>query len=166
MWGGSTANPIVKKAVRERKTGERGARSTFSRAQRVPVSEEGTLSHARVNSKSVRGATEGARVVAGAVCVDAGARVGSLGGSTAADTGTSRVLNTVSFPDMRKIPPPTRPADFASRTCLASLNDAGVGFGAAGTGGAVFPSGGRTRELMGFKRRSSLLPVGCVTLGG
>ena len=137
----------------------------------MPVSEGGMLSHARVNSKSVRGAAEGARVVAGTVCVGAGAGVdvGFLNGSATADAGTSRVLNTVSFPDIRKIPPPTRPADFASRTCFASLNDAGVGFGTgagAGAGGADFPSGGRTRELMGFKRRSSLAPVGCVTVGG
>lgn len=133
----------------------------------MPVSEGGMLSHARVNSKSVRGAAEGARVVAGTACVGAGAGAGAgfLSGSATADAGTSRVLNTVSFPDIRKIPLPTRPADFASRTCLASLNDAGVGFG-AGAGGADFPSGGRTRELMGFKRRSSLAPVGCVTVGG
>jgi hypothetical protein len=87
-------------------------------------------------------------------------------------------LNTVSFPDMRKIPPPTRPTDFASRTCLASLNDAGAGFGAAGAGagaiGAEFPSrggdrveGGWTtrRELTGFKRISSPLLLGWVTMG-
>jgi hypothetical protein len=160
----------------EKESTERGEGTrTFSRAQRVAVSEDGMLSHARVNSKSVRGAAEGARVAAGAVCVDAGVGAGSLGGwsATAADAGTSRVSNTVSFPDMRKIPPPTRPADFASRTCLASLNDAGVGFGATGAGagviGADFPSGEgwRTRrELMGFKRRSSPSPVDWVTTGG
>ena len=127
------------------------------------VSEEGMLSHARVNSKRVSGAAEGA-----------GAGAGSLGRLV---TGTSRVLNTVSFPDMRKIPPPTRPTDFASRACLASLKDEGVGFGAAGAGvgaavgaiGTDFPSGGgggaeegwRTRrELMGFKRISSPPPDG------
>lgn len=127
------------------------------------------LSHARVNSKRVSGAAEGARVAAGA---DAG----SLGTSR---TGTSRVLNTVSFPDMRKIPPPTRPTDFASRACLASLKDEDVGVGAAGAGagaiGADFPSGGcggvgedwtTRRELMGFKRRSSSPPVGWVMMGG
>jgi len=145
----------------------------FSRAQRVVVSEDGMLSHARVNSKRVSGAADGARVAVGA-------GAGSLGRSA---TGTSRVLNTVSFPDMRKIPPPTRPTDFASRACLASLKDEGVGFGAAGAGagagagaiGADFPSGWggdveegwRTRrELMGFKRRSSSPPVGWVMMGG
>jgi len=74
---------------------------------------------------------------------------------------------------MRKMPPPMRPADFASRACFASLNDAGVGFcvagvragAGAGTGGAAavgvgFPSGGggvegdSTRELMGLRRVS------------
>lgn len=137
------------------------------------VSEEGMLSHARVNSKRVSGAAEGARVAAGT-------GAGSLSRSA---TGTSRVLNTVSFPDMRKIPPPTRPTDFASRACLASLKDEGVGFGAAGAGvgagaGAIkanFPSGGgggveegwRTRrELIGFKRRSSSPPVRWVMMGG
>jgi hypothetical protein len=117
-------------------------------------------SHARVNSKSVHGAASGARVAA-----DAGVRVGSLGGSTTVGAGTSRVLNTVFFSDTRKMPPPTRPADFASRTCLASLNDVSVGFGTAGAGaggiGVDFSSGGgggvegvwRTRrELMGFSR--------------
>jgi hypothetical protein len=134
----------------------------------VVVSKDGMLSHARVNSKRESGAAEGARVAAGA-------DVGSLRRSA---TGTSRVLNTVSFPDMRKIPPPTRPTDFASRACLASLKDEGVGFGAAGAGagviGANFPSGWggdveedwRTRrELMGFKRRSSSPPVGWVMMG-
>lgn len=139
-------------AVREERRGGEGVTRTFSRAQRVAVSEEGMLSHARVNSKSVRGGAKGARVAAGTACAgggtgaDADAGVGSLGGSATAGAGTSRVLNTVSFPDMRKIPPPTRPADFASRTCLASMKDAGVGFGAAGAEagamGANFPSGG------------------------
>lgn len=155
---------------------------TFSRVQRAPVSEDGMLSHARVNSKSVRGATKGSRVVvagSGGVGV---VRDGSLGGGglASAGVGTSRVSNTVSFPVMRKIPPPTRPADFASRTCLASLNDVGIGFGTAGAGGfgvVDFPSGGGAgggvvevwetrRELMGFRRRSLLLLVGWVIMCG
>ena len=127
------------------------------------------LSHARVNSKSVHGAADPAAVDAG---------VGTLGGSVTTGAGTSRVLNTVSFPDTRKIPPPTRPTDFASRACLASLNDAGVGFGAAGAGagtgtgfaseggGGVEEGWGTRRELMGFKRMSSSPPVGWVTMGG
>lgn len=136
------------------------------------------LSHARVNSKSVRGAAKGACVAADTAGVDAGVRVGSLGGSATAGAVTSRVLNTVSFPDIRKIPPPTRPADFASRTCLASLNDgtAGAGAGAGGIG-VDFPSGGgggggvegvweTRRELMGFSRRSLSSLVGWVTTGG
>lgn len=136
------------------------------------------LSHARVNSKSVRGAAGTTRARDGAGADVAG--VGSLGGSATAGAVTSHVLNTVLFPDMRKIPPPTRPTDFASRACLASLNDdAGVGFDAAGAGagfiGADFPSGGgggveggwtTRRELTGFKRRSSPLPLGWVTMGG
>jgi hypothetical protein len=161
-------------------------RRTLSRAQRAPVSEEGMLSHARVNSKSVRGAAEGARVAAGSGAgagVDTGVLVGSLGGSATTGGGTSRVLNTVSFPDMRKIPPPTRPADFASRSCLASLNDdVSVGFGTAGSGaGSIgvdfpFPSKGggggvegvleTRRELMGFSRRSLSSLVSWVTTGG
>jgi hypothetical protein len=86
----------------------------------------------------------------------------------------------VSFPDTRKIPPPTRPADFASRTCLASLNDVSVGFGTADAGGigVDFPSGGggggggvegvweTRRELMGFSRRLLPSPIGWVTMGG
>jgi hypothetical protein len=149
------------------------------------------LSHARVNSKSVRGAAKGARVAADIACagggigagagVDAGVRVGSLCGSgsaTAAGVGTLRVSNTVSSPDMRKIPPPTRPADFASRTCLASLNDVSVGFGTAGAGGigVDFSSGDggagvegvweTRRELMGFSRRSLSSLVSWVTMGG
>ena len=152
-------------------------RRTFSRAHRASVSEEGMLSHARVNSKSVRGAADTVCVGDGA---GAGVRVGSLVGSATAGTSTSRVLNTVSFPDTRKIPPPTRPADFTSRACLASLNDAGVGFGTAGAGGigVEFASGGggaggcvegvweTRRELMGFNRRSVLSPVGWVIMGG
>jgi len=150
----------------------------------VPVSEEGILSNARVNSKSVRGATKGAQVTAGAACagdvdvtgVDVDTGVGSFGGSATVGAGTSRVLNTVSLPDMRKIPPPTCPADFASRTCLASLNDAGVGFGEAEAGagegaiGVDFPSEGgdweTRRELMGFKRISLSVLVGWVMTGG
>jgi hypothetical protein len=159
-------------------------RRTFSRAQRALVSEEGMLSHVRVNSKRVRGVTEGAPVAAGTPCAggNAGVRVGSLGGSATAGAGTSRVLKTVSFPDMRKIPPPTSPADFASRTCLASLNDVGVGFdtAGAGTGGIVvdFSSEGggggggvegvweTRRVLMGFRRTSLSLLVSWVTTGG
>jgi hypothetical protein len=160
-------------------------RRTFSRAQRAPVSEEGMLSHARVNSNSVHGAAKGAGVAADIACAGGGAgagvdtcvRVGSFGGSATADGGTSRVLNTVSFPDVRKIPPPTRPADFASRTSLASLNEVSVGFGTAGAGGTGvdFPSGGggggvegvseTRRELMGFSRRSLSSLVGRVTTG-
>lgn len=142
-------------------------------------------SHARVNSKSVRGTAKGARAVADTTCAagaDAGVRVGSLGESATAGAGTSRVLITVSFPDVRKIPPPTRPTDFASRTCLASLNDVGVGFGTAGADadaggiGVEFSSGGgggvegvweTRRELMGFSRRSLPSPVvSWVTTGG
>ena len=160
-------------------------RRTFSKAQRAPVSEEGMLSHARVNSKSVRGAAKGARVADDTACaddgigVDAGVRVGSLDGTGSATAGadTSRVLNTVSFPDVRKIPPPTLPADFASRTCLASLNDVGVGFGTVGAGGigVDFPSGGgggvervweTRRELIGFSRRSLSSPANWVRTGG
>jgi hypothetical protein len=108
-------------------------------------------SHARMNSKSVRGgAVSGARNATADVAVDTGAvGVGrtSVGGSSpgaavrflicggsatsegSGGTGTWRVLNTVSFPDTRKMPPPTRPADcFSSRTCFASLNDVGLGF--------------------------------------
>lgn len=141
------------------------------------------LSHARINSKSVRGAAKGSRVAvaggggAGAICE------GSLcgGGSATAGVSTSRVSNTVSFPDMRKIPPPTRPADFASRTCLASLNDVGVGFDTSDAGGfgvVNFPSGDGAdadgvegvwetrRELIGFSRRSLLSLVGWVIMGG
>ena len=161
-------------------------RRTFSKVQRAPVSEEGMPSHARVNSKSVRGAAEGAGITADVACtgggvgVDAGVRVGSLRGSATAGVSTSRVLNTVSFPDTRKIPPPTRPADFASRTCLASLNDVGVGFGTTGAGAGgigveVSSEGGgggvkgiweTRRELMGFSRISLLSPVGWVRTGG
>jgi len=62
------------------------------------------------------------------------------------------------------MPPPTRPTDFASRACFASLNDAGVGFCAAGGCGVdvgvgvgsllvgVGVEGDSTRELMGFRR--------------
>ena len=146
------------------------------------------LFHTRVKSKSVRGAAKGACVSVDTACaggrvgdsVDAGVRVGSLDGSATggAGAGTSRVSNTVFFPDTRKIPPPTRPTDFASRTCLASLNDVGVGFGTAGAGGTGvdFPSGGggggvdwvweTRRELMGFSRRSLSSPVGLVRTGG
>jgi hypothetical protein len=144
----------------------------------VPVSVEGMLSHARVNSKSVRGAARGARVAAAdaGAGADVGVRVGSLGGSATAGAGTSRVSNTVFFSDTRKIPPPTRPADFSSRTCLASLNDVSAGFGTAGAGvdagdiGVEFRSAGgggcaeevweTRRELMGFSRRLLSLPGG------
>lgn len=57
----------------------------------------------------------------------------------------------MSFPDTRKIPPPTRPAFFSSRTCFASLNDdASSGFGI----GPASASAGLEirRELMGLKR--------------
>lgn len=151
---------------------------TFSRAQRAAVSAGGMRSHARVNSKWVSGGAVGeARTDAGGGA-GAGACAGSGGGSATAGKGTSRVLNTVSLPDMRKMPLPTRPTDFAS------LNDAGVGFcvtgaragagvgtgGAAAAGAAVgvgFPSGGggvegdSARELMGFRRVS----VGLGALG-
>jgi hypothetical protein len=151
-------------------------------------------SHARVNSKSVRGgAVTGARnsaadvavgtgaVTAGCGCGVGGASVGgcspgaavsflACGGSTvSAGAGTWRVLNTVSFPDTRKMPPPTRPADcFSSRTCFASLNDVGLGFSPAATpDGVDLESGGAassTRELMTFKR--SFLFVGSVLVEG
>ena len=110
-------------------------------------------SHARVNSKSVRGAS-----VAGAG-VDAGADAGCWGISDAGRVGTPRI---VSLPDIRNMPPPTRPTDFASRACFASLNDAGVGFCVAGGCGVdvgvglslvgVGVVGDSTRELMGFRR--------------
>lgn len=139
------------------------------------------LSHARVNSKSVRGAAKGARVAAvdAGAGADVGLRVGSLGGSATAGAGagTSRVLNTVFLSDTRKIPPPTRPTDFSSRTCLASLNDVSTGFGTAGVGvdaggiGVDFSSAGSgggcaeevwetRRELIGFSRRLLSLPGG------
>lgn len=114
-------------------------------------------SHARVNSKSVRGAS-----VTG-VDADADADAGRWGVSVAGCRRTSRVLITVSLPDMRNIPPPTRPTDFASRACFASLNDAGVEFCVAGGSGVdvggglllvagVDVEGDSTRELMGFRR--------------
>ena len=56
---------------RKRKT----RKGVTRRAQRVPVSEEGKLSSARVNSKSLRRAAESSRVDAGSVCVDPGVRV-------------------------------------------------------------------------------------------
>lgn len=125
-------------------------------------------SHARVNSKSVRGAPL-AGGGAGA-SADAGAGAGWwLGISGAGCARTKRVSITVSLPDMGNMPPPTRPTDFASRACLASLNDAGVGFcvaggcdvdvdGGGGGGGVgslwvgVCVEGDSTRELMGFRR--------------
>ena len=130
-------------------------------------------SHARVNSRSeCRGGT-GAGVGVGcdggadggADDVDPDPRVvgrcvcgcaGSFGVGVGA--GTSRVLKTVSLPDTRKIPPPTRPALFSSRTCFASLNDAGSGFGVVTVSavGADADLGSRDvesrRELMGLKR--------------
>jgi hypothetical protein len=131
---------------------------TFRRDQRDAVSEAGMLSHARVNSKSVRGGT-GAGLGVGcgerADDEDADPEPCVADGGTAGCAGTSRVLKTVSFPDTRKIPPPTRPACFSSRTCFASLNDAGSGFG-VGPGSAAAGLGSRDvesrRELMGFKR--------------
>jgi hypothetical protein len=135
----------------------RGARAV-KRTQRDAVSEAGMLSHARVNSKSVRGGGTGAGLgvscggcaddanVDPEPCVTDGDTAGRAGSFCAV---TSRVLKTVSFPDTRKIPPPTRPAFFSSRTCFASLNDAGPGSAAAGLGSGDVESG---RELMGFKR--------------
>jgi hypothetical protein len=145
------------------------------------------LPHARLNSKSVRGAVGDARDAAADVFVRAGAGVtgwgedaieagwgGSPGmaacifvccGSAASGrAGSSRVLNTVLFPIIRQMPPPPpRPAVIlSSRTCLASLNDAGFGFGAVAEAAATFDgvgfgSGGavsRMREVMAFKRSS------------
>lgn len=114
------------------------------------------LSHARVNSKSVHGAPV-ARADA-----DAGVDAGRWGVSDAGRAGTSRVLITVSLPDTRNMPPPTRPTDFASRACFASLNDVGAAFcvaGGCGIDAGVGSSlvgadveGDSTRELMGFRR--------------
>lgn len=153
-----------------------GRARTFSRAQRAAVSVVGMRSHERVNSKSVRGVAAGvgaARAGAGAGA-DGGARASVGGGGTgdAPGAGTSRDLNTVSLPDMRKMPPPTRPTDFTSRACFASLKDdggsvdfcaveAGAGAG-AGAAGVDFASGGvdvegcSVRELMGFRRSLSV----------
>jgi hypothetical protein len=125
---------------------------TFNKAQRAVVSAAGMRSHARVNSKSVSGTAAAARVG-----VSAGAGTG-VGASGTTGAGTSRVSTTVSLPDMRKMPPPTRPTDFASRVCFASLNDdADVGFwvmgavaGASSVG--VDVGGDNTRELMGFRK--------------
>ena len=124
-------------------------------------------SHARVNSKSVHGAPVARAGADGRV--DAGRR----GVSDAGRAGTSRVLITVSLPDMRNMPPPTRPTDFASRACFASLNDVGAGFcvpGGCGVGvdagvglslvGADV-EGDSTRELMGLRR--SLVDWGALT---
>lgn len=120
------------------------------------MSEAGKQSHARVNSKSVHGAPVSR---AGA---DAGVDGGRWGVSDAGRAGTSRVLITVSLPDTRNMPPPTRPTDFASRACFASLNDVGVGFCVAvgravdvGVGSSLVGAdvgGDSTRELMGFRR--------------
>ena len=142
------------------------------------------LSHGRVNSKSVRGGDTGADLgvgwdrSAGGVTDGADADrepgaadnctcgwAGSLGASVGA--GTSRVFKIVSFPDMRKMPPPTRPAFFSSRTCFAALNDAGSGFGVgpASAVGAAVGLGSRDvesrRELMGLRRSF----VGLVSAG-
>ena len=122
-------------------------------------------SHERVKSKSVRGVAGASGASAG---VDA-ARAGA-GGTGDAGAGTSRDLNTVSLPDMRKMPPPTRPTDFTSRACFASLKDgggsggfcvvgAGAGAGAAGVdlaSGGVDAEGDSVRELMRFRRSSSV----------
>jgi hypothetical protein len=160
------------------------------------VSEAGVLSHARVNSKSVRGAVGGGCNAAVDVAVGAGAGAtgcccdggnggeAGIGGSpvtaagffvcgssaVSARAGTSRVLNAVSFPRIRKMPPPTRPADFfSSRTCFASLNDAGFDFWvAAATSDEDFGSDGgvsNTRELMAFKRSISDCLVSMVDVG-
>jgi hypothetical protein len=122
-------------------------------------------SHERVNSKSVRGV---------AVGVEAARTGDGAGGTGDAGAGTSRDLNTVSLPDMRKMPPPTRPTDFTSRACFTSLKDgggrvgfcvvgagagAGVGTGVAGVdlaSGGVDAGGDRVRELMGFRRSPSV----------
>jgi hypothetical protein len=91
--------------------------------------------HVCGNLKSVHRASEGARVAHNTACagggigVDASDRIGHSGREAAS------VLNAVSFPDVRKIPLPTRPPDFASRTCLASLNDVCDGFSRARAGG-------------------------------
>jgi hypothetical protein len=136
----------------------RGGR-TFRRDQRDAVSVAGMPSHERVNSKSVRGGTRAGLGVGCDGRADAEPRVADKGTGGCAGSfgaGTSRVLKTVSFPDTRNMPPPTRPAFFSSRTCFASLNDAGSGFGvgpgsaaAAGLGSGDVES---RRELMGFKR--------------
>jgi hypothetical protein len=99
------------------------------------------LSHAHINLKSVWSAADTVCIGDGA---SAGVCVGSLGGSATGGTGTSRVLNTVSFLDTQKIPLLTHPADFASHTCLASLNEAGADDGTARAGGigVEFASGG------------------------
>jgi len=126
---------------------------TLSRPQRAAVSEMDMWSHARVNSKSVRGAAGATRAAVSETAAE------SFGGSAAVGAGagtTSRVLKTVSFPDMRKIPPPTRPTDFASRACFASAKDAGFGFCVAGAASGVeFGEGVSVRELMGFRRLPS-----------
>jgi len=147
---------------------------TFSRAQRAAVSAAGMRSHERVNSKSVRGVAAAAAAAAaadiGAARADAGAGSGAragVGGTGDAGAGSSRDLDTVSLPDMWKMPPPTRPTDFTSRACFASLKDDGgsVGFCAdagAGAAGVDLASGGvdaeddSVRELMGFRRSPSV----------
>ena len=115
------------------------------------MSEAGMLSHARVKSKSVR--EGGTRAGVG---VGWGADAGSGGCTGSFGTGTSCVFKTVSFPDTRKMPPPTRPTFFSSRTCFASLNEAGFGVGPASAVGTAVDLGSRDvesrRELMGFRR--------------
>jgi hypothetical protein len=126
------------------------------------VSEAGVLSHARVKSKSVRGGGTGACLGVG---WDADACSGGCAGTFGA--GTSCVLKTVSFPDTRKMPPPTRPAFFSSRTCFASLNEAGFGVGPASAVGAAVDLGSREvesrRELMGFRRSFVVLVLAGVS---
>ena len=126
---------------------------TFRRVHRDAVSEAGMLSHARVNSKRVRGDADDvdADPESRVAVTDAGDGAGADGRGGSFGAGTWRVLKTVSFPDTRKIPPPTRPAFFSSRTCFASLyDDAGSGFG---VGPASTSAGFEIRrELMGFKR--------------
>ena len=157
---------------------DRGANNarTFRRVQRAAVSEADTPSHARVNSKSVCGGDTGTDVGTGRDgSVDEGAddadadpdpRVvdtclcgcaGSFGAGVGA--GASHALKKVSFSDMRKIPPPTCPAFFSSRTCFASLNDVDSDFGvvpASAVGADDTDLGSRDvesmRELMGLKR--------------
>jgi hypothetical protein len=158
--------------IRFKIEGEISEIRTFRRVQRAAVSEADKPFHARVNSRSVCGRGTGAGV--GVACDRRGVDdtdadpdprvvdrcicgcVGSFGAG--AGTGTSRVLKTVSCPDTGKIPPPMRPAFFSSRTCFASLNDAGSGFGVVPSSavGTAVDLGSRDaesrRELIGLNR--------------